>query len=388
MRPTVTCRIAFASDPFDAVPVWDDVSSDVVSADITRGRNSELDRMEAGTAVVVLNNESGDYWPKNAAGAYYPDVLPLKRINIRATYNAVTYDLFTGYIESYTPQFKAPFHTYMVLRCVDLIKSLSRLLLNDAVGYAEELSGTRVDNVLTDLGWLGGTDLDAGIGTMQASGVLENVNALDHLFAVQDSEAGIIYIAGDGDVQFEDRHHRGLGVHVVSQATFGSGGNHRYHSVVVSYDEQLIYNDVRIHRQGGTEQTATDAASQALYGPRSLAKTQLLFTTDNESLAYAQHLSNRYKDPHLTVNSMVVEPEADEPNLYPFCLGFDISTRITVRIDQASIDEDYFIEGVKHHYGSGPWRTTWQLSQTELYQYWILGVAGHSELGSTTVLTF
>lgn len=387
MRPTVTCRIAFASDPFDAVPVWDDVSSDVVSADITRGRNSELDRMEAGTAVVVLNNESGDYWPKNAAGAYYPDVLPLKRINIRATYNAVTYDLFTGYIESYTPQFKAPFHTYMVLRCVDLIKSLSRLLLNDAVGYAEELSGTRVDNVLTDLGWLGGTDLDAGIGTMQASGVLENVNALDHLFAVQDSEAGIIYIAGDGDVQFEDRHHRVLGAHLASQAIFGTG-NHHYHSADVGLDDSFLYNYITIERLGGAVQAALDLASMATYGQRNLAKTQLLFTTDAESLAYAEYLRGRYSDPYLTVKSLIVEPEADEPNLYPFCLGFDISTRITVRIDQASIFHDFFIEGVKHHYGGGPWRTTWQLSEADLFLYWKLGIPLFGELGMATRLYF
>ncbi len=391
-KPTIVARIAFASNPFVASPSWTTVTGDLVSCDIRRGRQNELDRMEAGTVVVVLNNMTGDYWPQNTGGANTPNVLPIKRINIQATYGGITYDLFTGYVESYEPLFLAPMSTktQMVLSGVDLIKNLSRLLLNDGTGYAQQVSGTRVANVLTSLGWLGTTDLDTGQSTIVATGALANINGLDHLFAVQDSEAGIVYIAGDGHPQFEDRHHRVKGTHITSQATFGDGaGDMPYHGINISYDDQLIYNDIRMTRVGGIEQTSSDATSQTTYGARSLAKSQLLMTSDNDALAYAQYLKTRYKDPFLRVKSITIKPEADEANLYPKVLGYDISTRIHLHLSQAMINEDYFIEGVSQHYAQGePWVTTWELSKAASYQYWQLGVAGFGELGTKTYLYF
>ena len=67
-EPTFTVRIAFASDPLDASPSWTTVSG-VRRISISRGRNHELDRMEAGRATVVLDNRSGDFWPDNSGGA-------------------------------------------------------------------------------------------------------------------------------------------------------------------------------------------------------------------------------------------------------------------------------------------------------------------------------
>src|SRR3990167_6795205 len=101
-EPTFIVRIAFASNPLDASPSWTTVSG-IRRITISRGRNHELDRMETGRATVELDNQSGDFWPDNTGGAYYGNVKVMKRINIRATLDAVTYDLFTGYIESFRP---------------------------------------------------------------------------------------------------------------------------------------------------------------------------------------------------------------------------------------------------------------------------------------------
>ncbi len=103
--PTFTCRVAFTNNPFDAAPTWVDVSSDLMKFNTRRGRQWELNRMEAGTSVIRLRNQGGNYWPNNTTGANYPNVLPWKRINIQAIWNAVTYDLYTGYVESWQPGF-------------------------------------------------------------------------------------------------------------------------------------------------------------------------------------------------------------------------------------------------------------------------------------------
>lgn len=394
---SIGCRIAFASNPFDTTPTWVDVSSSIMSFTIRRGRQYELNRMEAGTAQVQLLNLSGDFWPNNTGGTYYPNVLPWKRINIRATYNSITYDLYTGYIESWNPDFiskpiKGP---VMNLTCSDLVKNLSKFLLNDETGYSQELSGTRINNVLNDLGWPSGDrTIDTGQSYVQATGELENVNAMNHLFTVQDTELGMLFIGTDGKVIYQDRHKRLISPFITSQATFGDdlvGGELPYAGIMPALEETQVYNDIRVKRLDGTEQAAGDATSQGLYGKRGLQRPSLLMTTDAEALAQAQYLLIRYKNPAMRVKQITIIPSLDSDNLFPKALGYDISTRITICLSEASIDKEYHIEGIEHLWKSTSpdlLTTKWMLTDADVETYWVLGQSGYSELGETTWLAF
>ena len=202
---------------------------------------------------------------------------------------------------------------------------------------------------------------------------------------------GVVFIAGDGDVQFQDRHARLKSPFTTSQATFGDDpGEQKYKHLEPSYDDQFIYNDVRVTRSGGTEQTASDATSQTTYGQRSLVKTGLLMTTDAVAKDQADYRLSRNKDATLRSRTLVIKPGRDPVNLFPKVLNYDISTRITVRLNQATIDRDYHIEGIAHEYDArtGDWTTTWELSDADDIKYWVLGEVGFSELGETTILAF
>ena len=391
--PTLTLRMAFASDPMDAVPVWTTITNDVRRIYIKRGRQHELDRMEAGTCYIELLNQHGNYWPLNAAGAYFPNVLPGKRVNLIATYNAVPYELYTGFIEDWNPdwlQRKGGLIPIVRPNCVDLLSNLANFDINSA-GYAQELSGARVGNVLDEIIWpAGARDLDAGQSLMQASGALADENALEHLAIIQQSELGIVYIAGDGDVQFEDRHHRLLN-HQVSLAIFGDDlGENFYHGMEPRYGAEDIRNDIRITRDGGAQQSASDAASQTAYGKRSLSSSGLLMTSDLETQDQANYMIKRYKDPALRNRILKIIPERDPDRLWPKTLGYEISDRITVRRNEASIDQDYHIEGIIHdiNLADRTWSTQWQLSDADSQVYWVLEVVGFSELEETTFLGY
>ena len=392
MLPTLTVQVAFTTDPYDVVPTWSEIQRDVRRITIQRGRSHELNRIEAGVATIELDNMQGNYWPKNVAGLYTPNVKPGKRINIRGHYNAVDYDLYTGYCEDWTPRWLSKsggLIPLMELTSSDITANLARVEINNA-GYAAELSGTRVDNVLDYLSANIGRDLDAGQSTMQATGALVEANVMEHLFLLQKSELGIIYSAGDGDVQFEDRHHRLLH-HQVSLATFGDDlGENHYHGMEPKFGDDYIYNDIRITREGGTQQATSDATSQTDYGIRSLSFTGLLMTTDNEANDQANYLIKRYKDPALAPRKLEVIGERDPAALWPKLLGYEISDRITLRRNEADIDEDYYIEGISHNIDrvNGTWDVQWDLSDAENQAYWILGVAGFSELGTTTWLGY
>lgn len=380
--PTYICRIAFASNPFDNVPTWADVSDTLMSFHIRRGRQWELNRMEAGTAAIRLKNIAGDYWPTSTTGAYTPNVLPWKRINIRATYSGTTYDLYTGYIESWQPDFilrpiKAP---VMDLQCADGIKNLSQYLLNNA-GYIQELSGTRIDNTLTTLGWPStARNLNAGQSPIQATGVLENVNAMTHLFTVEDTELGILYNSPSGDMVFQDRHARLKAPYTASQGAFGDDLSIYlgYTGIEFSFEDLRVYNDIRVTPLGGTEQVATSTTSQDKYGPRSLSRPSLLMVNDAEALSQAQYLRTRYAQPVMRCRQIEIRPNQNPDGIYPKALGFDVSTRITIALDQASIRNDYHIEGISHDWDvldPAGLKTTWMLTEVTLDIDWIWGTA-------------
>ena len=389
----VIVRIAFDTDPLAVTPTWTDIYADVLSIYTKRGRQHELGRMETGIATIQLKNTGGNYWPLNAAGDYFGKVLPGKKINVRASFNGVIYDLYTGFIEAWQPAWLDRKIAITTVRCVDIGKRFSRFELNNA-GEAEELSGTRVGNVLDEIGWpAADRDLDAGQTTLKATGVQVAVNAMSHLFLVQDTEVGIIFLAPDGDIQYQDRHARFKAPYTVSQAVFGDDpGEEKYRYLRPSYDDQFIYNDIRRTRDGGTEQTASDATSQDDYGKSTSNKTGLLMLLDTEAKDQCDYMLSQYKDPTFRIKELEIYPEIDPDDLFPKALGYDISTRITLRLNEASLDREYHIEGIMQSFdkrrGGRPWTTKWQLSDADSLKYWAIGVAGFSEIGETTRLAY
>jgi hypothetical protein len=67
--PKATVEVAFDGGPFSSSYTWTDVSDYVEGFQVKRGRNSELDRIEAGTLALSLDNSDGRFSPgKEKAG--------------------------------------------------------------------------------------------------------------------------------------------------------------------------------------------------------------------------------------------------------------------------------------------------------------------------------
>jgi hypothetical protein len=67
--PNVTVEVAFDGGPFSDTYSWTDVSDYVKGFQVKRGRNAELDRIEAGTLSLSLDNSDGRFTPgKQKAG--------------------------------------------------------------------------------------------------------------------------------------------------------------------------------------------------------------------------------------------------------------------------------------------------------------------------------
>ena len=135
--PTVTVEVDFTSDVLATSPSWTDITAYVHSWSCTRGRNHELQRIDAGTATLTLDNPDGRFTPGNAAGTYYPNVVPRRRIRISAVWSVVTYRLFTGYIQSWklTPSGYPDKFSQVQVAATDAFLILSGITLSSS--YAE-----------------------------------------------------------------------------------------------------------------------------------------------------------------------------------------------------------------------------------------------------------
>jgi len=80
MIPNVTTEVALASSPDDASPTWTDISAYVKRCSPTHGRDSELEDFSPGTNTIVLNNTDRRFDPTYAAGPYYGNLHPFRRI--------------------------------------------------------------------------------------------------------------------------------------------------------------------------------------------------------------------------------------------------------------------------------------------------------------------
>jgi len=392
--PTLLVEVDFAHGPLTALAsnTWTDITSYVQAFTTRRGRSNTLGRMEAGTATVVLDNSDRRFDPTYASSPYYPNVVPMKKIRISATYSAVTYRLFTGFIESWPPDWPGGLDVYTTIGCVDAFKYFALKKLNGA--YANEFVGDSINTWLTNMGW---PVADRAVYSSQSqiqSGTFVNTPALTHFQNAMDVESGLFYMDGSGRAIGENRQYR-LTNSRTSQATFddSAGAALPWLRVTSSYDDQQIWNEARITRTGGVEQVATDTVSQAAYFTRTLAKT-LPMLSDGDALGLAQWLVGLYALPIFQFTSITLDGLMDDA-LWPHILGRVISERITVTQRPppigTAITQDCYIEAVSFDVGQDHWLVTFGLSSAAALagsSFWILQDSVYGVLDSTTKLAY
>ena len=380
--PGIQVQIAFASPPA-GTPSWTDVSDYALSLHTRRGRQHELNRFEAGVADVTLDNRDGRFDPSNSGGTYYPNVVPVRRLQVAGSVLGTVYPLFTGYVEGYEQQFAGRDHRALV-SAVDAFKLLA--LRKVTTSWTAQPSGTVVASVLDAAGWSpADRDIDAGQSTLAAGSATRDA-ALSLLQDIDQAENGRLFVSAGGSVTFQDRHAAFKPPYNASMGTIGDSlAELPYLDIRLSYDDSQIWNEVNVSRQGGSVQTASGTASGTAYYTRTLERTGLPIVSDAEALSCANWLLSRYKDPYLRVTSVTLSGQMTD-SLWAHALGRDIGDRVTVvkrTPAGGTINQDCIIEAIEHDVAAGErvWRTTWALSPAQAVDVWVLGT---SKLGSET----
>jgi hypothetical protein len=124
---------------------WDgtnyvDVSGDLISFTVDRGRQVNEDRYRAGTLAVTLKNDQRQYDPAHSAGPWYGNIKPMRKVRLRATWEGVTYSLFTGFVDRWQQQPDGPNWNTVAVTATDAFKVLGRALLPSSAYVVEALA--------------------------------------------------------------------------------------------------------------------------------------------------------------------------------------------------------------------------------------------------------
>jgi hypothetical protein len=346
-----------------------DLTSIVMSVNIRRGRNRQLDQFNAGTAQVVFNNNSRILDPLNTSSPYYPFVLPRSPIIIYANGTPI----YTGYVEDWNLDYQQANQGRMVARCVDAFGTLANQQLN-AFTPSAETSGVRVSTVLDrpEINYQGSRSIGTGTSTLGAYAVSQDTNVLNYLQQVNTSEQGYLFTAADGSLTFKGRSSV---LNPVSGASFTTDGTGiPYMTLVNQYGSELLYNYIVTQSPAGAAQTSSDANSIALYQAQNYNLLNLLNSTTTEVAGLGAYLLGKYANPVLRFTGISCELAALTSAQWSIIFAIDLTSIISVQKDYstgspASQTQTLITSGIEHRIVPGSHIVSFTMESTDGNQY-------------------
>lgn len=342
-----------------------DITSLIKETHIRRGRNRVLSKFEAGTAVIEIYDQNGDWNPDNPSSPYYGQLIPLRKIQIYADYNGTRYYLFTGFITNYITNFAIGTDevSRVVFKCVDAFRLFNGALITTVTGgTAGQLSGARIEKILDEISYPSGLrDISAGDTTLQVDPGTER-NALDALRTVEDSELGGFYIDAEGRATFLSRSQITQSLGSVLYSFSDNGTGIAFQNATVNLDVDILLNDVTVKRKGGTAQNAYDQSSIDTYFIHSGSRSDVLMQTDAVALDMAQMILSTRSDVETRIDS--VELNLEDGNNVARCqagLSLDLLDAVTVTKSMpgnSSVTQTLLVQGMNHDFNNRILTTT------------------------------
>ena len=350
----------------DATAVIVDVSNQVNRIETNRGRTALSDAFQTGALTLRIVDQNGDFNPQNVTGPYYNLLTPMKKVQISATYSSVKYPIFQGFITSYVttyPDESGEDVAITTIQAVDAFRLAQLAQISTVTGAtAGDLSGTRINQILDQIGWPSGMrDIDAGLTTMQAD-PSTNRTALQALGTVASSEYGSLYVDASGSFVFQDRAVTAGSIGGTATVFADNGTGIDYFNASWILNDTLIFNKSTITRTGGTAQVALNQDSIDKYFLHSYFLDNLLMQTDAVALEYAQSYVASRAETSIRVDSIVLDLYTPNYNTGILAaLGLDFFDPIKVITTQpggSTLEKTLQIFGVKMNVTPNSWKTT------------------------------
>jgi hypothetical protein len=347
----------------DSASVIVDVSNQVNKVETNRGRNAQADQFQTGSLSLRIVDQNGDFNPQNPASPYYNLLVPMRKVQITATYAGNTYTIFSGFITSYTTTtpLNADEVTYTTIAAVDAMRLAQNAQISTVPGAAAgNLSGTRINQILDAIGWPNSErDVDAGLTTLQADPGTARTS-LNAMQVVATSEYGAFYVDATGRFVFQDRSATVSTIANTPTVFNDNGTDIGYANAVWRLDDTLIYNSASITRVDGTTQTATNTASVIKYFTHSYNQQNLLMQTDENALNYAQAYVASRAETTIRCDAIELDLNTDNyANGIVAALDLDFFDPVTITTNQpgaSTLTKTLQVFGVKHSITPNSWK--------------------------------
>ena len=331
-----------------------DITDRLVSASTQRGKSVALDRIDAGTSNIVLDNADRLFDPLFESGLYYGNLVPGREVKISCN----GFPVIDTFIDDIDIAYEPGNRSVVSIQGVD---GLSDLTINDLpeVFPDVELSGARVTRILDlpEVAWpAADRSIAAGSSLLSDTTIAQGTKVISYLQLIATSEAGEVFVSKDNKFVFNGRSTPPTlpnliftdeasipGYTVIPFADLGVvyGTEELYNRIVVSNDQ--LFPD---------EATAEDAASQASYGPRSYTVTGLLNNDPSELQYLADFLLARFKEPQYRFSSLSVVmdilSEAQQNEVLDLEIGDIVQVKFTPSGIPPAIEQYVRIIGISH----------------------------------------
>ena len=209
--PTTRVRIGFTANEFTlddlvrgvldtgqlgGAVTLTDVTADVQSVSVNRGRSRDLDSFSTGYATVRLLNNARKYENTNTSSPYSPGIEPLIVLHIDATTNGGSSyeDIFVGFVTDIALSYPDANNSFADFSASDGFMKLANTALINA-SFGSQTSGSLVESVLdnANVKYSANRSIETGVSTMQSLSNI-NDNTLSVLQQIERSENGLLFI--------------------------------------------------------------------------------------------------------------------------------------------------------------------------------------------------
>jgi len=358
------------------------VSSKVFGVSVSRGKNRDLDRAQAGVASVQLRNEGRDFDPLNTLSPFVDFVVPRRPVRILTDGSAVFRGLIDDWNLSYSPGGEA----VASFDASDDFTLFARQV-NAGGSVSAEASNVRLENVLDQatVDWPADRrDIQSGDTTL-AAGTLDD-NVLSYMQDVDGSEQGLLFMSKSGDVAFRPRLVSIAGT-AVRFTDDGSGVP--FEQVLVTYGSETLANRSTVTSVAGTA-TASNATSEVVYGI-----TESNFDTLLSSVPQLQSLADyvvaRFGEPEYRFENISVNLRALSSGQLADVLGAEIGEQVDVLFTPpgggSAISQRSLILGISHDVSIDSHVVSFSLQELP-FQFFILNDAVFGKLDGEGLLGF
>jgi hypothetical protein len=376
----------------DSAAVIVDVSDRINSIETNRGRTALSDQFQTGSLTLRIVDQAGEFNPQNPTSPYAGLLDPMKKVQITATYEGVTYPIFSGFITSYVttyPREASEDVAITTIQAVDAFRLAQLAQISTITGAtAGNLSGTRVNQILDQISWPATMrDVDAGLTTMQADPGT-NRTALTALFTVSDSEYGALYIDASGSFVFQDRSVTVGSIGATPTLFADNGTGIEYFDASWILNDVLVFNKATITRSGGTEQVALNQASIDKYFLHSYFLNNLLMQSDSVALDWARaYVASRAET---SIRCDAITLDLYTPNYTTGVIAaldlefFDPIKVITTQPGGSTIEKTLQIFGTRNKITPNSWKTTFTTLEPVIDGF-IIGNVDYGVLGQNVL---